>query len=474
MSTDTARTVPAVIGFSIVLSVVLFFRFYNLPEWLIFSTDQGRAMLAGRDILLGDFVLQGPATSVAGISLGPLYYYLTAVALWFSNFHPIGPAVMVAGMSVFTTAFLYLYVWRNWQNQILAVVSGLLYALSPLVTWQARIAIEPSPLPLIVIAWLWSMTEAVQGNNRRWWMAAALLPVLGIQFNFSAAVLWAAQAVIWLLFTDSIDRVWKQRIIGTGIFLSGLLLLVRAVRGTTSFAYWTREWLLATFPQTPFAATLLFVIFASTLVFWCLHLWDRWRAQLLPPIHETILLVWISLSMMAFTLKTVGGDHALAILFLAPAIVIPVGLQSLFRPRWQVFSLAGAIGFFGLWSLQAFSVLPELRGQTVADHLPVVESILELAQKEPYALVYRGHLDVYDAADDHYQYLLWYAGHPPAQSARIALEEPYFEKWLRTDTHMSSAVARTIYVYYPANALDRYEQEGTLHFSGPAVLDVVE
>lgn len=475
MTTHAERTVPALIGLSIVLSVVLFFRFYGLADHLIFATDQGRALLAGRNILLGNWITQGPSTSVDGLSLGPLYYYMTAIALWFSQFHPIGPARMVAGISVFTAAILYLYVWKNWKEKSLAVLAGLAYAVSPLVNWQARIAIEPSPLPLIVILWLWAVTEAMRYQSKKWWVVASMLPFIGAQFNFSAVVLWVAQALILLIITPRLTATWKNRFLGLGgASMAGLVIGKFLWSTPTNLTYWYREWLLWTFPGKPVAAIILFIFATSTLVFWILSWAHRWYRQYPQNILRIVLLSWILTSTLAFTLKTVGGDHALGLIFLAPALLIPLGVYPLVKMKRFVIPTLGSILIFLLWAMHSLPLVNQSGQLTVQDHYAVINAIQAITKGEPYNLVYRGHLDVYDAADDHYQYLLWYAGFPPTQSARIALQNPYFEQWLYPPNRLSQPVDKTLYLYYPADSLSRYGQQGWLYQENEFALDVVE
>ncbi len=475
MKLTSDNTVPAIIGLSIVLSVAMFFRFSGLAEQLIFSTDQARAMLAGRNILLGHLTLSGPETSVAGISLGPLYYYLTAIALWFSNFQPIGPARMVAGMSTLTCGIVSLYVWRNWKNNLLALLSGLILALSPLVLWQGRIAIEPTPLPLVVILWLWSLTEALRSRSRAWWIAASLWPLLAVQLNLSAGILWGVQFVVWSLFTSRLSQTNKARVLGSGLFLTGLAVLLKIPRGTTELTYWWQKWSLYTFPDHSLATIILGILLAATILFWTLRFLEEWQLQRYTAAPETLLLVFSVMSGVAFTLKTVGGDHSLGIIYVVPAIILPLALRPLLQRVTPSILILGSLLFFGLWAHQSFLWLQNTNhGLTIQDHQVVVDEILTLTTGEPYNLVYRGHLDVYDAADDHYQYLLWLAGNPPQQSARIALEEQYFERWLLPPNADRRSAEKTLYLYYPATALDRYAQQGTLYFTGKAAVDVVE
>ena len=62
----------------LVIGIALFFRLYKLREFYIFEHDQDLYSFIVRDILSGHFRLIGQLTSIDGVFIGPLYYYLLA------------------------------------------------------------------------------------------------------------------------------------------------------------------------------------------------------------------------------------------------------------------------------------------------------------------------------------------------------------------------------------------------------------
>ena len=87
----------------LILSLALFLRLYRISEFMTFLGDEGRDVRVVRDLITkGNLVFIGPMTSIGNMYLGPLYYYLIAPALFLSNLSPVGPAVMVALLSVLT------------------------------------------------------------------------------------------------------------------------------------------------------------------------------------------------------------------------------------------------------------------------------------------------------------------------------------------------------------------------------------
>ena len=74
---------------------------------MTFLGDEGRDVLVVYNILHGHLTLLGPTSSVGGFFLGPIYYYFMAPFLWFFNYNPVGPAIMVALFGIATVWLVY-------------------------------------------------------------------------------------------------------------------------------------------------------------------------------------------------------------------------------------------------------------------------------------------------------------------------------------------------------------------------------
>src|SRR3990167_11025306 len=85
----------------LILLIGAFFRLYKISSYMTFLGDEGRDVIIVRRIFTELHPpLIGPGTSVGGMYLGPLYYYLMAIPLLIAGFSPVGPAVMVALLGV--------------------------------------------------------------------------------------------------------------------------------------------------------------------------------------------------------------------------------------------------------------------------------------------------------------------------------------------------------------------------------------
>jgi len=448
---------------SIILSVSVFGRFYLLASKLIFSPDQGRALLAARNILQGHFTWLGPETSISGFHLGPFYYYLSAIPLWFTRYDPLGPAAMTALFGVATVLLLYWYGKHYWGHAS-GIVIALAYALSPHAIWQSRIAIEPAPLPFFAILWLILTTAWLQKNDARWLMASVFVSLLAIQLNFSAIALLLATVAFWG-WQNFPSRwfAWRRRVLILVLsIILGLIIGHGLARDITSASYFWRIWQQLTFPGMSLVSLFWLVLFELTA--W--NFFVNWKRKTLK-YPETVLSVWFLLSMAGFLTKYVSGEHSLALLFPLPAIILGLSLTKLQIFSRNMYLWASIPMILLLMGFQSLRFLEAQQPVTVFDHRQVVKEVIELAQNEPYELIYRGHLDVYEAADDHYQYLLWQMGQPPVKASRIDAQPQHAEKWL---VFSSVAPVRRIYLYSSLREAQRYHDAGPFVTVGQTLL----
>lgn len=160
-----------------ILLLGAFLRLYKIDGFMTFLGDEGRDVIIVRRLLVnGDFFLIGPGTSLGGMYLGPLYYYLIAPALWLSRLSPVGPSVLVALIGV-TTIFLVWLTGRGWFGRHGGLAASLLYAVSPVVIIFSRSSWNPNVMPFFALLCLYAIWKIWSGQPK--WLA-----ILGISYAF--------------------------------------------------------------------------------------------------------------------------------------------------------------------------------------------------------------------------------------------------------------------------------------------------
>ena len=207
-----------------ILAAVL--RFWRLPEYMTFLGDEGRDALAVKRMIVDHkFRLIGPVTSVGNMYLGPLYYYLMFPAMFLAGLSPIGPAAMVAFLSVMTTALIYFYGWE-WIGRKAALMAAFLYAISSVVITFSRSSWNPNVMPFFALISIYGIWRVWQ-KKQFWWLI-----ILGVSLSFTVQSHWLGLLLLptvglfWLMTLIEIfktkknrKKFWLQSFFGLGFFL---------------------------------------------------------------------------------------------------------------------------------------------------------------------------------------------------------------------------------------------------------------
>ncbi|OGD55935.1 hypothetical protein A3E73_01365 [Candidatus Beckwithbacteria bacterium RIFCSPHIGHO2_12_FULL_47_17] len=350
-------------------------RFYRLSETMTFIGDQGRDFLAARDMVTtGVWPLVGIASSVPWLHQGPVFIWLTALALKLGNFNPIAPAVMTAALGVLSVYLLYRWS-KNWW-------AGLILAASPLAVVQSRLAYHTSPIPLVTLGWLWAMSR----GSVAW---AFFLAGLLLQFELTTlpltilAIYWFKKfSPVWLIpFIPKIIYDWSHgftQTLGFGVW-AGYRLVNVFHWGNASpaiFEFWTK-----------------YISWGYPAIAGLVGLWLLFKLRR----QSKLLLFVLGLTLISFYIHGSPSEAYFPVLFPIWAVLLP-------KPRRIWAKLA-------LLSLVVFNVI-NLVKHDFYPYGPTLKQRLELVDQLPpnVKLVdYFGNPNF--ASDyDNYRYLLWWRG----------------------------------------------------------------
>lgn len=183
----------------VLLSLAAFLRLFRIESLMRFIWDEGRDMIAIREIIVHrNLTLFGPFNEAAGKMdfFGVFHYYLMLPALWIAHFNPVGPAIFTALLGVAAVGLTY--VWcKQWLSKSQALIITGFMALSPLVVQFNRWPWNPNTTGFFGILFLLSL----QRWNKRptYFMAAVGGILLGLlfQLHYFTISLGAAALVTW-------------------------------------------------------------------------------------------------------------------------------------------------------------------------------------------------------------------------------------------------------------------------------------
>jgi 4-amino-4-deoxy-L-arabinose transferase-like glycosyltransferase len=213
----------------LIFLVAAFLRLYRLGDLYSFLGDQGRDVLIVRDILLfKNFPFVGPTTSVGNFYLGPFYYYFIAPSLLLSWFDPIGPAIFVSLLGIFTCLILY-YFLKSFISHRVAVISTIFYCLSPVIVQQTRFSWNPNPVPLFLLLAFFLILKWVKLKKDKYFYWAIVCLAVLWQLHYITLVLLPVIAV-FLLFRKQLLSVGRLVKAGLILIISSFPLILFDIR----------------------------------------------------------------------------------------------------------------------------------------------------------------------------------------------------------------------------------------------------
>lgn len=175
----------------ILLSIIFlasFLRLYRISDYLTFLGDEGRDVLVVYKILHGDLTLLGPRASAGDFYLGPIYYYFMTPFLFLSNYHPVGPAIMVALFGIATVYFIY-RIGSEFFDKKAGLIAAALYSISPLVIMHSRSSWNPNIMPFFSIAALYAANKAIAKKKLKYFLLSGILLGVALQLHYLAIFL---------------------------------------------------------------------------------------------------------------------------------------------------------------------------------------------------------------------------------------------------------------------------------------------
>jgi 4-amino-4-deoxy-L-arabinose transferase-like glycosyltransferase len=231
----------------VLIIVILFFaaflRLYHISDYMTFLGDEGRDSLVVRDIVYGfgnllqghfavaqhQLTLLGPRASAGDFYTGPIYYYMMAPFLFLWNFNPVGPAIMIALLSVLTTYLMYRF-GKEFFGTFAGLSAAALYAIAPVVIVYSRSSWNPNPMPFFTLLLLYLLYKGVV--QRKKWLFGIVGILYGITLQLHYIELFTGLIII--LFTLIGSFVYQKEKVKT-VSQYALFLLAGFILGYAPF-----------------------------------------------------------------------------------------------------------------------------------------------------------------------------------------------------------------------------------------------
>lgn len=206
-----------------ILALAFFVRVYRVGDLLRFYFDQGRdALVIWRLWHEGRPFLIGPVTGLAGIFLGPFYYYLIAPFYLIGGGDPVYPAVFLAFLSTLAIFMLY-FLGKKIHSRLAGIIAATIGAFSYYIFTHSRWLSNPNPILLTSMLFFWSLWEIANGGKKYWWVLAAFFAGLSLQFESASAVFYLPLLLVFSIWQRKNLPDFKTAVISGAAFFATLL-----------------------------------------------------------------------------------------------------------------------------------------------------------------------------------------------------------------------------------------------------------
>ncbi|MFA5932918.1 MAG: glycosyltransferase family 39 protein [Microgenomates group bacterium] len=173
----------------LILLLGLFLRTFKLEIFYSFGHDQDLSAWIAKNIIVDHHLrLIGQETSILGLFIGPLFYYLTAISFGIFNMHPLSGAAVTTVLGLFTIISIY-WIFKEFFNKNTGLIGAFIYAASPGAVFLDRWVVPTQPTVLWSVWFLYVLFSVLKGNYKIliplsvligliWHIHIALLPLL--------------------------------------------------------------------------------------------------------------------------------------------------------------------------------------------------------------------------------------------------------------------------------------------------------
>lgn len=157
----------------LIVLVGLFFRLYKFADFYTFEHDQDLYFWIVKDMVVDKHIrLIGQLTSIEGIFIGPLFYYLLIPFFLLFKMNPLAAMWPVTMISVATTISIY-YTFSKLFNRTVGLLGAILHTISVPIVLYERWVVPTQPTLLWSVWFLYAVFSLSSGN-------LSVLPILGL------------------------------------------------------------------------------------------------------------------------------------------------------------------------------------------------------------------------------------------------------------------------------------------------------
>ncbi len=129
----------------VIILLGLFFRIFRFKELYGYGHEQDLQAFIAKDILVDKhFRLIGQETSITGLFIGPIYYYIMAFFFWIFGMNPLSFAIPITFISTATLVSVF-WITKKLYGKDTAIPASIIYAASSNIAFLDRWIVPTQP-----------------------------------------------------------------------------------------------------------------------------------------------------------------------------------------------------------------------------------------------------------------------------------------------------------------------------------------
>ncbi len=199
----------------LIIGLALFLRVYRAEALFYYAHDNDLASWVVKDILVNHHLrLIGQQTSVLGVFIGGLFYYLQIPFYLLGHMDPIYTTLLPAILGTFST-FSFYFVFSKIFGKKVGIIAALIYAVSSIIVFSDRQVFPTTPVMLWTAWFFYDLCVIYKGRQKTGFILFAVLFSLIWHINIALLII---TPLALLSFIASKKRInWKYLILGLGI-----------------------------------------------------------------------------------------------------------------------------------------------------------------------------------------------------------------------------------------------------------------
>ena len=199
------------------MGLAFFLRVYKAQELFNYAHDNDLASWIIKDIVVNHHLrLIGQQTSVTGVFIGSLFYYLQIPFYLIGKMDPFPVVFLTIILGTFSV-FSFYFVFSKIFGKKAGLIGALIYAVSQLIVFSDREVVPTMPVMLWTVWYLYDLYLIYKGKQKTGFILFGVLTALVWHLNLALYLISPLAILAWILSRKRLQ--WKYFFLGMGLLV---------------------------------------------------------------------------------------------------------------------------------------------------------------------------------------------------------------------------------------------------------------